>query len=184
MVKADSCIKTPLRRGGDPRHRTGVRGERIAAKYMKRRGMRVLARNFKTRFGELDLIVADDTTVVFCEVKTRTATAANEPSAAGRPPRAYIAPWESVGLVKQRRLVRLATAFLTRQDACVVEANGRPIATCDVRFDVLSLTLDARGKLLSLEHLSDAFDAKDPLLATASGGSPMQQRTRFPTHRS
>ena len=57
----------------DPRHSLGRLGERLAAEHFERLGYTVLARNYRTRFGELDLVAADDYTLVFCEVKTRRA---------------------------------------------------------------------------------------------------------------
>src|SRR4051794_41922501 len=62
---------TPCR--ADPRHTLGRFGEQLAAEHLERLGYRVIARNHRTRFGEIDLVVADDETIVFCEVKTRRA---------------------------------------------------------------------------------------------------------------
>ncbi|OBA58300.1 YraN family protein [Mycobacterium sp. 1100029.7] len=52
----------------------GARGEALAVEFLKRLGLRILDRNWRCRYGELDVIAADDTTrtVVFVEVKTRT----------------------------------------------------------------------------------------------------------------
>ena len=55
----------------DPRHQLGRLGERLAAEHLERLGYRILARNHRTRYGELDLVAADEQTLVFCEVKTR-----------------------------------------------------------------------------------------------------------------
>ncbi len=57
----------------DPRHSLGRLGERLAAEHLERLGYRVVARNYRTRFGELDLVVTDEEVLVFCEVKTRRA---------------------------------------------------------------------------------------------------------------
>ena len=57
----------------DPRRTLGERGERIAADHLTRAGYTILATNYRTRFGELDLVAADARCLVFCEVKTRIA---------------------------------------------------------------------------------------------------------------
>ena len=53
-----------------------MKGERLAAKHLEARGCEVIARNFRTRFGELDLVARDERFLVFCEVKTRIARGA------------------------------------------------------------------------------------------------------------
>ena len=55
----------------DLRHSLGRLGEELAAAHLERLGYRVIARNYRTRFGELDLVATDDGVLVFCEVKAR-----------------------------------------------------------------------------------------------------------------
>ena len=98
----------------DARRTLGQSGEVAAAEWYLSRGYQVLARNWRCRDGELDLIVADGRMFVFCEVKTRTTDA-------------FGAPEESVGRQKQMRIRRLAARWL--EDA----APTRPRA---IRFDV------------------------------------------------
>jgi putative endonuclease len=57
----------------DRRRTRGELGEQIAERHLERRGYRVIARNFRTRYGEIDLIAVDPRAIVFCEVKTRVA---------------------------------------------------------------------------------------------------------------
>ncbi len=57
----------------DPRHRLGRLGEDLAAAHLERLGYTVLARNHRTRHGELDIVATDGGTLVFVEVKTRRA---------------------------------------------------------------------------------------------------------------
>src|SRR5947208_16538721 len=57
----------------DSRRTLGELGERIASQHLERAGYTILATNFRTRFGELDLVAADENCLVFCEVKTRIA---------------------------------------------------------------------------------------------------------------
>lgn len=118
----------------DVRHRLGRAGEELAAQHLERLGYVVLARNHRTRFGELDLVALDGRTIVFVEVKTRRG--------GGR-------PWDSLHERKRGRVRRMAIAYLH-------EVHDRP-RTREVRFDAIGVTLDARHRLLALEHLEDAF---------------------------
>jgi putative endonuclease len=119
----------------DLRHRLGVRGEELAARHLERRGLRILDRNYRTRFGELDLVAFDGRRLVFCEVKTRRA-------GSGR-------PWDALGGAKQSRVRAMARQWLS-------ERGDRPHAP-DLRFDAIGVTIDARGRLVALEHLEGAF---------------------------
>ena len=119
----------------DLRHRLGARGERLAAEHLERRGLSVIERNYRTRFGELDLIAFDGVRLVFCEVKTRRA-------GAGR-------PWDALGRVKRTRVRAMARQWLA-------ERMNRPHAP-ELRFDAIGVTIDARGRLVALEHLEGAF---------------------------
>ena len=111
---------------------TGREGEALAARHLEARGYRILARGYRTRFGELDLIAASGSLLVFVEVKTRRGDAFGPPAAAVHP-------------AKQARLVRLAAHFLA--------ARGAHDSPC--RFDVIAVTLGGRAPVL--EHIEDAF---------------------------
>lgn len=119
----------------DLRQHLGLQGERLAADHLERLGYRVLARRYRTRFGELDLIAMDERSLVFCEVKTR-----REGSGA---------PWDALHPAKRAQVRRMAAAWL-------VEAADRPHAE-DLRFDAIGVVVDARGRLVSLDHLEAAF---------------------------
>ena len=119
----------------DLRHRLGARGERLAAAHLERRGLRILERNYRTRLGELDLVAFDGVRLVFCEVKTRRA-------GSGR-------PWDALGSTKQSRVRAMARQWLA-------ERTDRPHAP-ELRFDAIGVTIDARGRLVALEHLEGAF---------------------------
>jgi putative endonuclease len=123
----------------DRRRERGALGERIAAEHLEHRGYRIVARNYRTRHGELDLVAADSRALVFCEVKTRVAGGTSGPSA----------PLDAIGPLKQRRLRALASAWLA-------ETSERPRLP-DVRFDAIGITLAPSGRLLALEHLEGAF---------------------------
>jgi putative endonuclease len=125
----------------DLRRRHGQLGERIAAEHLAHRGYTIVARNFRTRYGELDLIAADERSLVFCEVKTRIAGRVAGPDG----------PLDAIGPRKRKRLRRMATQWLSSSSA-----EGRPRRQ-ELRFDAIGITLDARGELVRLDHLEGAF---------------------------
>jgi putative endonuclease len=98
------------------RRALGARGEALAARWYEAHGYTVVARNWRCREGELDLVLARDGTVVFCEVKARSSSA-------------YGSPAEAVTRTKQLRLRRLAMRWLDEQEA-------RPAR---LRFDVAAV---------------------------------------------
>ncbi len=122
---------------GNLRHRLGVAGEQLAAEHLSRRGFRIVERNYRTRWGELDIVAYDGRTLAFCEVKSRRAGG----SAGG--------PMEAVGPLKQAQVRKMAGAWL-------IQRRDRPRADI-IRFDAIGVTFDGAGKLVSLDHLEGAF---------------------------
>jgi putative endonuclease len=120
---------------GDPRQALGRLGERLAAEHLERLGYRIVARNHRTRFGEIDLVAADDETLVFCEVKTRRAGSG--------------ALWEALDDRKRKQVRSMGAAWLA-------ETHERP-RTAELRFDAVGVIVDARGALVELVHLEGAF---------------------------
>jgi putative endonuclease len=121
-----------LRPGRDP---LGARGERIAARWLRRRGYRVRRRNLRLGPGEIDLVCVapgGSGTVVVVEVKTRRVS-----SSGGRPP-----PEASVTSRKRRKLLTLARALSARR-----EFRGRP-----VRIDVVAVEIPPRGRAVVRHH--------------------------------
>ena len=119
-----------------PKKTLGQRGEAVAARYLRRRRYKILARGDRFGPGELDLVALDGETIVFVEVKTRQSHAAGHPS-------------EAVDEQKQRRLTRLAVAFLKRY-----RLLERP-----ARFDVIAVTWPADKWFPTIEHVKNAFEA-------------------------
>ncbi len=117
----------------DGRRRLGLLGERAAETALEQRGLRILARRFRLRIGEIDLIAEDGELIVFVEVKTRSSVR-------------FGAPAEAVTPLKQQRIGRAALAFLAR--------TGR--LDRRTRFDVVEVLADAAGGL-RVRHLEDAF---------------------------
>jgi putative endonuclease len=117
-----------------PSLQLGQDGEELAAAHLTAAGMEVLARNWRCREGELDIVARDGDALVFVEVKTRSGTAFGEPS-------------EAVGRVKARRIHVLACRWL---------AEERPAGSHVLRFDVVAV-VRRRGFAPEIVHLRGAF---------------------------
>jgi putative endonuclease len=121
--------------------RLGARGEKLAARYLRRHGFKILYRNFRGRHGgEIDLVCRDHDTLVFVEVKTRTS------EDFGR-------PLEAVNRQKERRLSLGGLAWL------------RLLGDPDIlfRFDVVEVLI-AEGTAPRLELIRNAFQLSEPYL--------------------
>lgn len=115
----------------------GQRGEAAAAKFLRRRGYKILARGEHFGRNELDLVVLDrKKTIVFVEVKTRQRADMGHPS-------------EAVDALKQRKLTRLAQAFLKRHG----------LERLAARFDIIAITWPAERRRPTIEHIENAFEA-------------------------
>lgn len=126
----------------DARQRLGRAAEALAADALERRGMRILARNQRTSSvrGEIDLIGLDGAALVFVEVKARTAGGLTGPER----------PAMAVGHRKRHKLRSLALAWLRDHDGSVPPHDS-------IRFDVVGIRVDARGRVIDWEHLRGAF---------------------------
>jgi len=118
----------------DPRHSLGKMGEDLACGELRRRGYAILARRYRTRFGEIDIVARDGPTVVFVEVKARR----DETFGGGG---AAVTAW------KQQRIVRMATDYLAR--------HGLLEAPC--RLDVVTVQLETGRP--RIEVVTHAFTA-------------------------
>lgn len=119
------------------RAQTGQKGEAIAAKFYINEGYQLLAHNYKTRMGELDLVLRKDKVVVICEVKTL-----------GRLSKAKVAPSALVHYHKQKRIILATKRYLqlTHQSDAIV------------RFDVAEVIPLADGKW-KVNRIKNAFTA-------------------------
>lgn len=122
---------------GDSRHRLGELGEQLAAEHLVRRGFEIVERNFRTRWGELDIVAFDGRTLAFCEVKTRRL----KPGSG--------TPFDALRTAKRGRIRKMAGSWL-------IERVRRPHAEI-LRFDAIGVTFDPAGRLVSIEHLEGAF---------------------------
>ena len=114
----------------------GDRGERAAVKYLKRQGFRIVARQFRNNYGEVDIIGVEDQTTVFVEVKTRSSTNDGQ-------------PFEAVDLRKQEKITRIALFWLKQ--------HGR--LEQPSRFDVVSILWPDRNGKPEIQHFRNAFEA-------------------------
>jgi putative endonuclease len=122
---------------GDVRHHLGRAGEQLAAEHLIRLGYAIVERNYRTRWGELDIVASQGSVLAFCEVKSRRTGG----RAGG--------PFDAVGPGKQARVRKMAGSWL-------IEREDRPYADV-VRFDAIGVIFDAAGRLVSLEHIEGAF---------------------------
>ena len=121
--------------GSDATVALGISGENLACDALSRQGYAILARRYRTRIGEIDIVAMDGPTLVFVEVKTRTSDD-------------YGVPAEAVTWRKQRRIVTMARWYLSEH-----RLHG---GLC--RFDVVTV-LCRRGLLPVVEVVKNAFMA-------------------------
>jgi len=111
----------------------GKEGERLAEQYLKKKGYKLVERNYRCAAGELDLIVLDRRVVVFVEVKTRTG-------------HGFGSPLEAVAYHKQQKMIQAAQFFLSE----------KRLHQRDARFDVVGVSWAGREPVL--EHIENAFE--------------------------
>jgi putative endonuclease len=128
----------------DPRRALGRLGEDLAAEHLDRLGFATLARNVRTRHGEIDLIVFDGCTLAFVEVKTRLERSPRRPLGPEEQPLALLRPRQCA------RVRRLAGAWLSDS------SHARPTART-IRFDAIGVIVDHRGRLVRLDHVEAAW---------------------------
>jgi len=112
----------------------GVNGENIAAAYLKKRGYRVLQRNYRKKCGEIDIIACDNDELVFIEVKTRSSAE-------------YGSPFSAVSSRKQKQIIKTAETYLAETDNFDTAA----------RFDVIAIVVE-QGTEPQIDHIVGAFE--------------------------
>lgn len=118
------------------RQQFGELGERIAERWLRRQGWRVVMRRFRSGHRDIDLVVERDGTVAFVEVKARTGHEFGDPV-------------EAVNWRKQRELARSASVWIDR--------HGRP--TDSYRFDVIGVLME--GERVRIRHVPNAFSLSE-----------------------
>jgi len=112
----------------------GKLGENIAVKYLKKKGYKILARNFEKRidslkFGEIDIIAQKDETIVFCEIKTKG-----------------FFPEQKINFKKIKRIARTAEIWLDENNA---------LQDTSWQIDVLAITLDFNSRKAKVKHFKN-----------------------------
>lgn len=115
---------------------SGQRGERFVWKKLIKSGYTILSANYKTRYGEIDIIAKNDTYILFVEVKTRGENSIGLPR-------------EAVNRTKQSKIIKSAMLYLASH-----ETNLQP------RFDVAEVYMDACGKVVEDQYFENAFSAE------------------------
>lgn len=122
----------------------GRYGEDVAARHLTALGMQVLARNWRCREGEVDIIATEGDVLVMCEVKTRTGLG-------------FGTPLDAVTPAKAARLRRLAVRWLADQRSVTAHDTAAEFdGYAEVRFDVVSVLRPRKGAPL-VEHVRGAF---------------------------
>ncbi len=119
----------------------GDRGEAVAARYLKAHGYNIIAKNFRSAHGEIDLVAEDGDTLAFVEVKTRKDCAARFDD--------YGLPCEAVNAEKQRHILYTARIFLEKHPTDKY-----------IRFDVVEVYRREDGKGARVNHIESAFEAR------------------------
>jgi len=133
-------LTTDTDHGQEPRREKkelGRRGEEVAFRFLKKKGYRIIEKNYACKMGEMDIIAKEKDTLVFIEVKTRT-------SALFGPPQLAVNSW------KQRQLSKVALNYL----------NEKRLKDVKARFDVVAILLG--GKEEEIELIRNAFDLNWP----------------------
>jgi len=112
---------------------TGNRGEAIAAEYLQKKGYKIIERNFRTRFGEIDIVCWDGKILVFVEVKTKMGHDFGEPEE----------------MVNKRKLSQVK-----RMGEVYVQDKG---LGCLCRVDVVAIVLENNGLIEKLEHYQAVY---------------------------
>ncbi len=117
----------------DTKRDLGGRGEDVAVRYLKKKGYKVIERNYRCLWGEVDLVARDKGTLVFIEIKARTSSG-------------FGLPQEAVDIFKQRKLIQVAKAYM---------AEHHLTEAISTRFDVVAVQLIPSGP--EIELIKDAF---------------------------
>ncbi|HYI79641.1 MAG TPA: YraN family protein [Thermoleophilaceae bacterium] len=126
---------------GNARILLGAHGEDIACGHLERAGYTLIERNSRCgRAGEIDIVARDGRCLVFCEVKTRVTGGSAGPDG----------PLDAIGPVKRKRIRKLAAEWLRTRPRLSP-------APAWIRFDAVGIVVDRQGRLLSLDHVEDAF---------------------------
>ncbi len=110
------------------RSNIGAAGEKEASKYLQSKGYQIITNNFRSRFGEIDIIANDNGTTVFVEVKTRTSSQFGSPA-------------DSVSYFKLKKIVKTSQYYISRFNIS------------DYRYDVVEVMFE--GSEFKINHIQN-----------------------------
>ncbi len=119
----------------DSRKKLGIQGEKLAAKFLKRRGYKITQRNYKCKLGEIDIVAQQDKTVVFVEVKTRRTEEFGPPQYA-------------ITAAKKKQISKAALSYIREKN----------FTEQSCRFDVIAITFSPESRKPKIEHIENAFE--------------------------
>jgi putative endonuclease len=137
LQSRSAASSTAIGQPGRGNKQFGDRGEQLAADWLVRHGYRLIARNWRSPLGELDIIGEQGEELVFVEVKARHGARLG-------------APEEAVTLAKRRRLIRAAESYLLAH-----HQEQRPY-----RIDVIAIDVSSSGELLDIRHYPGCIEAE------------------------
>lgn len=111
----------------------GNAGEQVAGRYLQKQGLTIVHKNYRCKYGEIDIIAKDQSYLVFIEVKTRSSIKYGDPIA-------------SVTNKKQKQICKAAQNYLFEHN----------LTETDVRFDVIGILQQGKGQ--EINHIKDAFE--------------------------
>ena len=111
----------------------GTKGEKIAEEFLKNKGFQIIEKNYKNKYGEIDIIAKQEEELIFVEVRTISSAQFSDPET-----------W--VDLKKQNKLIRMANLYISEKD----------ITNTNCRFDVIGITLTKSNKE-NIVHIENAF---------------------------
>ena len=112
----------------------GTKGEHLAVKFLKKKGYKILQRNYRCRIGEIDIVCYDHGTIVFVEVKTRRSDKYGQPEI-------------SVTEAKKRQIIKIASHYVAE----------KKIEGIDLRFDAVSIFYSPNEKHPTITLFTNAF---------------------------
>lgn len=112
----------------------GSYGEILSVKYLQSEKYTIFDKNFRNKFGEIDIIAIKDDILIFVEVKTRTSTL-------------YGFPCESISNKKIKNIINLSKYYI----------HIKNLTSYFIRYDVIEIILDIEKNSYTINHISDAF---------------------------
>ncbi len=122
-----------LKANKDHRKTLGTKGEKIAEEFLKNKGFQIIEKNYKNKYGEIDIIAKQEEELIFVEVRTKSSAQFSDPET-----------W--VDFKKQNKLIRMANLYISEKD----------ITNTNCRFDVIGITL-TKNNNKNITHIENAF---------------------------